>query len=112
MSLERARLLFYGVALAAGLVGGVGDVFINRWAKGTAGLASLAAGFALCNAALALFTWMLLRASLASCVIIYLVAGSLLTFAVSHYLIHEPVSRLRVAGIAVALVGVVMVEAG
>ncbi len=62
--------------------------------------------------ALALFTWLLLRASLATSVIVYLVSGSLLTFAVSHFLIHEPVSRLRVAGITVALVGVVMVELG
>lgn len=112
MSQERARLMFYGVALLAGLVGGVGDVFINRWAKSTAGAGSLALGFALCNVALGLFTWLLQRGSLATSVIVYLVSGSLLTFAVSHFLLHEPVSRLRAAGIAVALVGVVMVEAG
>lgn len=112
MSLERERLLFYGVALTAGLVGGVGDVFINRWAKNTAGVASLAVGFGLCNAALALFTWLLRRASLASTVVVFLVANSLLTLAVSQLVLAEPLSRARWAGILVAIVGVVMVELG
>ncbi len=112
MSLERARLLFYGVALTAGLVGGVGDVFINRWAKDTAGVASLVVGFALCNVALALFTWLLRRGSLASTVVVFLVANSLLTLAVSQLVLAEPLSRARWAGILVAIVGVVMVELG
>jgi drug/metabolite transporter (DMT)-like permease len=112
MSLDRARLLFYGVALAAGLVGGVGDVFINRWAKNTSGLGSLVLGFALCNGALALFTWLLRRGSLASTVVVFLVANSLLTLAVSQAVLAEPLSRMRWAGILVALVGVVILELG
>lgn len=107
-----ARLMFYGIALAAGLVGGVGDVFINRWAKNVAGLRSLVLGLLLCNVALGLFASLLRRGSLASCVVVFLVANSLLTLAVSQFVLAEPLSRMRWAGILVALVGVVMVELG
>jgi drug/metabolite transporter (DMT)-like permease len=112
MSFERTRTVFYLVALAAGLMGGVGDVYINRWAKNVGSLPSLALGFALCNGALALFTWLLRRGSLASTVVVFLVANTLLTLAVSQLVLAEPVSRMRWTGIFVAIVGVVMVELG
>jgi len=112
MEHERSRLAYYFAACASGLIGGIGDVFLNQWAKGTRGAGSLAVGFALCNVALAGFVWMLRRAPLASAVIVYLVAGTALTYIASRFVLNEQISRQRLFGVVVALTGLAIAEAG
>lgn len=106
------RWTFYALSALAGFLGAVGDVFLNRWSKGTGGISSLVIGFALCNVALGSFVAMLRRATLASAVVVYLVAGCLLTIAVSQLYLHEPMSRVRSIGMIIALAGVVCMELG
>ena len=105
-------MTYYCVAGAAGLIGGLGDIFLNQWAKSTGGAWALALGFALCNLALGGFVWMLRRAPLASAVIVYLVAGTALTYIASRFVINEQVSRQRLIGVVVALTGLAIAEAG
>lgn len=112
MASEHSRLSYYAIAGLAGLLGGVGDAFINRWARQLSGLESLAIGFLFCNGALALFLPLVRQGTLASAVVVFQVANTLLALAISQMVFAESLSPQRWAGIAVAILGVILVELG
>lgn len=104
---DRVTLLL--LAAVAGVLGGAADVWLNVWVK-SSGWMNLVIGYLFWNLALALFVYLLKTSSLAEVVIWFLVANSAVVLGASKFYFVEDVSLRQWIGIALALIGVIIME--
>lgn len=103
----------YGLVLIAALLGALADGLVNYWAKHQRlNMVWLLSGLVAWNAALLMFTRVLATESLARAATLFLVANGVLATLISVGYFREDVSWQSLLGIAVALVGVALMEAG
>ena len=107
-----AHLAFYALSILAGLVGGMGDVLLNKWAKTGGNVWWLGGGYACWLIALTLFVFMLKWGFLAHCVVLFLLANCLFVIAASNLVFHEPISAQKWCGIGLAITAIVVMELG
>lgn len=110
--MDSTRILLYVLAVFAGLIGGVGDALLNKWAKLGGGVGYAIGGYSCWLIALTLFTAMLKRGLLAHCVILFLVANCLIVLLASVLLFHEQLSDQKWMGIVLAIAALIMIETG
>lgn len=110
--MDRARIVFYVLAISAGLIGGVGDALLNQWVKTGGKLWWLGGGYTCWLLALTLFVLMLKRGLLAHCVILFLLSNCVFVLIVSSLVFHEAISIQKWVGIILAIVAIVMMELG
>lgn len=109
----RLNVKLYIIALAAGLIGAVGDAFLNHWVKRqNAGMVTFLMGLGAWNIALLLFSRLLTESSLARAVVLFLVANSLAVALLSLLYFREDVSPRQWLGMGIALTGIILMETG
>ena len=108
--MDQARIAFYLLALGAGLMAGLGDTCLFQWTKSDGKVTWLLGGLVSWNISLAIFIAVLRRGVLAQSVIIYIVANCVVALGISYFALHETLSRQQWCGIAVALVGIIIME--
>lgn len=112
MELSYARLVLYAMALVAGLTGGLGDILLYKWAKGAGELKYIVSGFVCWAIALVFFAMMLKKGLLADCVILFLLANCAIALIAGPIIFHDPMSRQKWLGVALAITALVLIETG
>lgn len=103
--------LLFATATTAGLVGAIGDGFLNYWAKGgQQSRGSFVLGILAWNVALVLFARLLTASALPRAVILFLVANAVSVSLISAFYFRERVGILQWVGMAIALAGIVVME--
>src|SRR3989344_9081221 len=110
MDASYARISLYAIALVAGLAGGLGDILLYKWAKGAGELKYIISGFSCWLIALVLFTAMLKRGLLADCVILFLLANCAIALIAGPIFFHDPMSKQKWLGVALAISALVLIE--
>lgn len=105
-----AKTYLYTLATIAGGLAGIGDSFLNKWAKNSADIWSLVVGFLILNISLVVFLLMLKRGYLEQSVILYIVANVLLVFFASFVVFKEPISIEKLFWVGITLFAVIMLE--
>jgi drug/metabolite transporter (DMT)-like permease len=107
------HIMFYVLAVIAGLVGGVGDGLLNRGAKHGGMFWWAFGGFACCNIALTLFFIMLSSGNyLSQSGAVFDVANGLVILCMGWFIFHEKLSLMSWFGIVVIFSGLMLTEIG
>lgn len=104
------RLIYLTIALVAGLFAGVGDIFLNYWAKSSNQTILLVWGVMLFNASVFMFAGLLRRGLLVESLVIYIVANVLFVTLFSYFILQEPMNSYRWFWLFTAVISVVAVE--
>lgn len=110
--MDRAHICLYLLAMTSGLVGGVGDILLNHWAKISSKLGYLIGGYACWIVALMLFTAMLKKGMLADCVVLFLLANCAVALIAGPLLFHDHMSAQKWAGVVLAIFALVLMHTG
>lgn len=87
-------------------------MLLNQWAKHSGKGWWLLGGILFWNVALGIFILMLKRGMLAHCVLLFLLANSVIVLAASRFLLHEGLSKEQWIGIFLGLIALALMEHG
>lgn len=105
------KVTFYVLAMTAGLVAGVGDALLNKWAKTSGGsFWWVFGGIACWNVALVGFLLLLARGLLAHAVVLFLLTNVVAVLLLSRYVFNEELSTQKWLGITLAVLAVILME--
>jgi multidrug transporter EmrE-like cation transporter len=100
------------MAIFAGVMAGIGDSFLNEWAKSGHTIDSLIAGVVYWNIALIFFVFMLKNGLFADSVVFFVVSNFLVSMVISQVLFHEQFTHLKGFGVVLALCSLVAMSLG
>lgn len=107
------HVAFYSLILLAGVVWGVGDSFLNLWAKSDRTVAWLIGGLIVCNMSMGLFVYILSKGhSFAFTGVFFGVAYNVAILLISWRALHEAISPLSWLGLIIACTGIVIASIG
>lgn len=111
--MEYPRLVFYSLAIGAGLIGAVADCCINKWAKSGGTAWWVVVGIMFWNVALTLFIYLLKQGHhLSHCAALFAAANGALILLACWLVFRENLSALSWAGVGLIFIGVVVLELG
>ena len=108
----KVPLVFYFLAVFAGLMAAVGDSLLKQWTKSESGWFFLFGGVVFWNISLMFFIMMLQRGMLAQSVVMYIILNCVFALLMSHFIFDEMLSTVQWSAIALAVFAVVLMEMG
>ena len=107
------RILFYALAISSGVLGGIADCLMNRYAKAGGGLGWMLSAYLCWNLAVTVFFLMLRSGySLAHSGAAFSVANDLPILLACWFVFREPLSATTWAGVGMMFAGLVVAEFG
>ena len=107
------RCMFYVLAVFSGLVGGVGDGLLNRWAKNGGTLWWIVGGYLCWNIALTVFFAMLKSGYyLSQSAAVFGAVNGCVILGLGWFAFREQLSPVGWAGVSIIFIGLVLTEIG